>query len=77
MYKIEQLLNDAVATFTTADGESSTVFVGQLLDGAAIATLKVENGSVVYSINEGELVEVHASGAAPVAPVDEPAKATK
>lgn len=68
MIKIEQLLDGAVATYTTADGAESTVFAGQLISEADLATLKVTSGKLVYSVNESELVEVAASAPAPVAP---------
>lgn len=73
MIKIEQLLNGATATFTL-DGAESVVFVGQILDDEVAAQLKVSGGTLVYSINEGELVEVNGGGApAKAAPAPAPA----
>jgi hypothetical protein len=54
MVKIEQIKNAKV--FVTKDGVRRQVFLHQLITRQEAETLEVEGGSVVYSIDEQELV---------------------
>lgn len=55
MVKIEKLSQDAVVEFTR-NGKVHTARVGSTLSKEELDTLKVRSGSVVYSIDELELV---------------------
>ena len=65
MIKIEKLLDSGKAVFIR-EGNETPAFAGQLLNYAEIETLKVLEGSVLYSIDESELVTVKAGEQAPV-----------
>jgi len=67
MIKIEKLAGKA--TFVR-EGKTTPVFAGQLLNHTEITTLEVLEGSVLYSIDEAELVTATAGGPV-VAPVTE------
>ncbi len=80
MIKIEKLSADCKATIVRADVKQP-VFLHQLLTPAEFATLMVEAGELVYSVDELEVNAVKAPGlvepAKPVAkPVVKPATKT-
>ncbi len=67
MVKIEQIKDAKV--FVTRDGVRRQVFLHQLITRQEAETLEVEGGSVVYSVDEQELVTKEAPKvAAPPAP---------
>ena len=74
MIKIEKLIDSAKAVFTR-NGTETPVFAGQLLGHNEIGTLKVLSGSVLYSVDETELVTVKAGEQA--ASVEETTKSTE
>ena len=55
MVKIEKLSGDASAWFTR-DGARQRARLHQLLSQAELATMEIESGVVVYSIDEQEVV---------------------
>jgi hypothetical protein len=69
MIKIEQLKNGAKATIIRND-VAQPVYVGMNVTNDELASLEIELGSVVYTIDETEIVEVSAGVNAPQAPVD-------
>lgn len=73
MIKIEQLKNDAKATYTR-DGVKKPIFLHQLITHQDLATMEVTQGTVVYSVDEMEIKEQ--SAPQPVQPVvvEEPVK---
>lgn len=66
MVKIEQIKDAKV--FVTRDGVRRQVFLHQLITKQELETLEVEGGSVVYSIDEQELVTKEAPKVVPVEP---------
>lgn len=56
MIKIEKLLDGAKATFLR-EGRRQPIFLFQLISHSELATLEVESGKVVYSVDELELCE--------------------
>lgn len=66
MVKIEQIKDAKV--FITRDGVRTQVFLHQLITRQELETLEVEGGSVVYSIDEQELVTKEAAKVRPVEP---------
>jgi hypothetical protein len=60
LVKIENLSPDARVTFVR-EGNPQVARVGYLLDSAEFESLKVETGTVTYSIDELEVVTVSAA----------------
>lgn len=56
MVKIEKLSDGAVVT-AVRDGKTVKLFKGQLITKAEADTMIVEKGTVVYTIDEQEIVE--------------------
>lgn len=71
MVKIEQLKNNAKISIIR-DGERRQVFLHQLITRQELETLEIESGSVVYSVDESEIIEKFAEIKPVAAP--EPAK---
>lgn len=67
MVKIEQLKNGAKATITR-DGRTVPIFLHQLISRQELETMQVTAGTVVYSIDELEVLEKSAPAPAPAAP---------
>jgi hypothetical protein len=79
MIKIEQLKNGAKATIIR-NAVTQPVYVGMTLTDIELASLEIGSGTVVYTVDEIEVVEVSAGNQAPAAPIDtkssEPSAAT-
>lgn len=69
MIKIEQLKNGAKATIVRND-VTQPVYIGMTLTEDELASLTIALGTVVYTVDEAEVVEVSAGGKAPEAPAD-------
>jgi hypothetical protein len=70
MIKIEQLKNGAKATIVR-NGFKQPVYLAMNITEAELPTLEVIGGSLVYTVDESEIVEV-AGGTAAVAPTKSP-----
>ena len=76
MVKIEQIKDAKV--FVTRDDVRRQVFLHQLITRQEAETLEVEGGSVVYSVDEQELVTKEAPKAVtPPAPAPTPKRSAK
>lgn len=64
MVKIEHLKNGAKATFMRND-KKIPVFLHMLISRQELETLEVETGTVVYSVDELEILEKSAPAPAP------------
>lgn len=64
MVKIEQLKNGAKAT-VMRDGRQVPIFLHQLITRQELETMEVSVGTVVYSIDELEILEKSAPAPAP------------
>ena len=69
MIKIEQLKNGAKATIVR-NAVTQPVYVGMTLTNAELVSLELQEGTVVYTVDEAEVVELSAGGKAPEAPAD-------
>ncbi len=73
MVKIEQLKNGAKATFVR-NGTERPVFLHQLITRQELDSLVVQQGTVVYSVDEMEILEKSAEVKSVAAPAPEPAE---
>lgn len=71
MVKIEQLKNGAKATFVR-DGTERPIFLHQLITRQELETLMVQQGTVVYSVDEMEILEKSADVKSVAAPAPQP-----
>jgi hypothetical protein len=69
MIKIEQLKNGAKATIVR-NAVTQPVYVGMTLTNAELASLELQEGTVVYTVDEAEVFELNAGGKVPEAPAD-------
>lgn len=67
MIKIEKMTPGCKATITRGE-QPQPVFVGQLLSRADLETLVVGGGTLMYTIDEQEIVEVDGSAQKQVEP---------
>ena len=65
MVKIEQLKNGAKAT-VMRDGRKVPIFLHQLITRQELESMEVSTGTVVYSVDELEILEKSAPAPAPV-----------
>lgn len=75
MVKIEQLKNGAKATFVR-DGTERPVFLHQLITRQELETLVVQQGTVVYSVDELEILEKSADTKSVATPAPESVEST-
>lgn len=75
MVKIEHLKNGAKATIVR-DGRKIPLFLHQLITRQELETMEVTAGTVVYSVDEMEILEKSAPAPAP-APVPAPRMTAK
>jgi hypothetical protein len=57
MIKIEKL-KDGAKVFVKRDGERTQVFLNQLISHSEFNTIEVEGGTLVYSVDESEVLEI-------------------
>lgn len=69
MIKIEQLKNGAKATIVR-NNVAQPVYIGMTLTNTELDSLNIGLGTVVYTVDETEVVEVSAGGKTPEAPAD-------